>query len=154
MSFKEIINLSKRVAFNYIILKRYEAGISLFGWEVCSVRLNSFGLLGSYLKIKNMECFLIKSLIKFNVLDVESKSFDIRDRKLLLHKREIISFIDFLKTKTHTIVPSKAYWKNNYIKLELCFCIGKKKYDKRMTQKNKEWNLDKLKILKDNSIDY
>lgn len=152
MSFKEIINLSKKISFNYEVLKRYEAGIALFGWEVCSIRLNSCGIISSYLKIKNLQCWLVKSFVKCNALLLDSKVLENRDRKLLLHKKEIDNLVNFLKIKTHTIVPSKVYWKNNFIKLEVCLCVGKKKYDKRLFLKNKEWNLDKAKILKHNII--
>lgn len=148
MSFREIIDLSKKISFNYEIIKRYEVGIVLLGWEICSIRLNSCGIVGSYLKIKNLQCWIIKSFVKCDSALSDSKLLENRDRKLLLHKKEIVSFVNFLKLKTHTIVPSKVYWKNNLIKLEVCLCVGKKKYDKRLVLKNKEWNLDKAKILK------
>lgn len=150
MSVKEIIDLSRKISFNYEILKRYEAGVVLLGWEVGSIRLNSCGIFGSYLKIKNLQCWIIKSFVKCNSTLSDSSILENRDRKLLFHKKEIASFVNFLKIKTHTIVPSKVYWKNNLIKLEVCLCVGKKKYDKRLCLKNKEWNLDKAKILKNN----
>jgi len=151
MFLKDIVNLNRRISFNYDILKKYEVGIVLFGWEIHSIRLHSINIINSYVKIKNFECLLVKSFVK--LCNISFSNFEVlesRDRKLLLHKKEIDNLIGLLKIKSYTLVPSKVYWKNNFIKLEISLCIGKKTYDKRRALKNKEWNLDKSKILKSN----
>jgi len=140
-----IVDLSKKVSFDYIIKNRYECGVVLFGTEVRSVRYNSFNIVGSYVSFKNFESWLIGSSIKTLSL---SNDYERRERKLLFHKKEIRYLFGMLKMKGFTLVPSKVYWKNSFIKVEVSLCIGKKKYDKRLSLKRKEWDLKKMQIIK------
>lgn len=139
-----ITDIKKKISFNFNINKKYEAGIILQKWEIKSIKKNGFNINGSYAKIYNAKCIIINSHItgirnKFNICEFEEK----RSRELLLTKKELIHLNTILNKKDATLVPSKIYWKNNKIKIELLLCYGKKQYDKR--QKIKEQDLIKIK---------
>lgn len=129
---------NKRAKFEYEILDKYEAGIVLTGDEIKSVRLGHLSLVDCYGFIKNGECFLRNSYIK-----QYSNSFDAgrfgdqtrRDRKLLLHKDEILKIKKKLETEHLTLVPTKAYFDGSNLKVEIAVARGKKLYDKRETLK-------------------
>ena len=132
---------NKRARFDYELLDAYEAGIVLSGDEIKSVRLGHLSLVDCYGYIKDGECFLRNSYIK-----EYSNSFDAgrfgdnsrRDRKLLLHKDEIVKIKKKLETEYLTLVPTKAYFVNSNLKVEIAVARGKKLYDKRESLKKKE----------------
>ena len=144
---------NKRARFEYELLDTYEAGIVLTGDEIKSVRLGHLSLVDCYGYIKDGECFLRNSYIK-----EYSNSFDAgrfgdtsrRDRKLLLHKDEIIKIKKKLETEHLTLVPTKAYFEGSNLKVEIAVARGKKLYDKRESLKKREldrklkWKVDKL----------
>ena len=132
---------NKRARFEYEILDTYEAGIVLTGDEIKSVRLGHFSIVDCYGFIKDGECFLRNSYIK-----EYSNSFDAgrfgdtsrRDRKLLLHKDEIVKIKRKIETEKLTIVPTKAYFSGSNVKDEIAIAKGKKFYDKRETLKKRD----------------
>ena len=132
---------NKRARFEYELLDSYEAGIVLTGDEIKSVRLGHLSLVDTYAYIKNDECFLRNSYIK-----EYSNSFDAgrygdtsrRDRKLLLHKDEILKIKKKIETEHLTLVPTKAYFEGSNLKVEICVARGKKLYDKRETIKKRD----------------
>ena len=132
---------NKRARFEYELLETYEAGIVLTGDEIKSVRLGHLSLVDCYGFIKNGECFLRNSYIK-----EYSNSFDAgrfgdssrRDRKLLLHKDEIVKIKRKLETEHLTLVPTKAYFNASNLKVEIAVARGKKLYDKRESLKQKD----------------
>ncbi|MBO5954365.1 MAG: SsrA-binding protein SmpB, partial [Clostridia bacterium] len=119
----------------------FEAGIVLTGDEIKSVRLGHFSIVDTYGFIKDGECFLRNSYIK-----EYSNSFDAgrygdtsrRDRKLLLHKDEILKMKKKLEQDHLTLVPTKAYFSGSNIKVEIAIARGKKLYDKRESLKKKD----------------
>lgn len=137
----KIIAENKRARFEYELLDKYEAGIVLTGDEIKSVRLGHFSIVDTYGYIKNGECFLRNSYIK-----EYSNSFDAgrygdtskRDRKLLLHKDEIIKIKKKLEQEHLTLVPTKAYFSGSNVKVEIAVARGKKLYDKRESLKQKD----------------
>ena len=137
----KLVAENKRARFEYELLETYEAGIVLTGDEIKSVRLGHFSIVDTYGFIKNGECFLRNSYIK-----EYSNSFDAgrmgdltrRDRKLLLHKDEILKMNKKLEQEHLTIVPTKAYFSGSNIKVEIAVARGKKLYDKRESLKKKE----------------
>lgn len=139
----KIVAENKRAKFEYELLETYEAGIVLTGDEIKSVRLGHFSLVDCYGFIKNGECFLRNSYIK-----EYSNSFDAgrfgdttrRDRKLLLHKDEIEKVKKRIEVDKLTIIPTKAYFVNSNLKVEIAVAKGKKLYDKRETLKQKDIN--------------
>lgn len=132
---------NKRARFEYEILDTYEAGIVLTGDEIKSVRLGHLSIVDCYGYIKNEECFLRNSYIK-----EYSNSYDAgrygdssrRDRKLLLHKDEIMKIKKKIETENLTLVPTKAYFTDSNLKVEIAVARGKKLYDKRETLKKKD----------------
>lgn len=132
---------NKRARFEYDILDTYEAGIVLTGDEIKSVRLGHLSIVDCYGYIKNEECFLRNSYIK-----EYSNSYDAgrygdsskRDRKLLLHKDEIMKIKKKIETENLTLVPTKAYFTDSNLKVEIAVARGKKLYDKRETLKKKD----------------
>lgn len=134
---------NRRARFEYELLEKLEAGIVLTGDEIKSVRLGHFSIVDCYGYIKAGECFLRNSYIKeyansFNA----SRGGDTtrRDRKLLLHKKEIEKWHKRIETEHLTIVPTRAYFVDSQLKVELALARGKKLWDKRATIKERELN--------------
>lgn len=133
---------NKKAYYNYQLLERLEAGINLNGAEVKAVRLGNADLKGSFVKIIGSEAYLVNAKI-FPYEYARPEGYNpTRTRKLLLHKKEIIT----LKSKTEgsnlTIVPVSIYTKRNLIKAELALAKGKKKYDKKEAIKKKDVQRD------------
>lgn len=116
---------------NYSIEDTMEAGIVLTGTEIKSIRKGSANLKDSYANIKNGEVYIyglhISPYEQGNIFNKDP----LRDRKLLLNKREINKLLGLIKQKGYTLVPISLYFKNNFVKLELGIGKGKKLYDKR-----------------------
>ena len=144
-----ILCINKKATFKYFLLKKIEAGISLQGWEVKSIKLGHAQISESYITINENEAFLVNSHLK--VLSATSESDKVnsrRARKLLLNRRELISLSNEMKQNGYSIVPTKIYTKNSLIKIEIALAKGKKGHDKRADIKNKEWERNKERILK------
>ena len=139
----ELIANNKKAFHNFFISDCVEAGISLEGCEVKSVRQGGVSILDSYVAIKGGQLYLknayIKPYEKANVFKVKEQ----RDRKLLLHKSEILKFERAIKEKGFSIVPTKLYINDNgLVKVEIGLAKGKKLYDKRQTLKDKQVKRD------------
>lgn len=132
----EIIN--RKASHDYFIKDTYEAGIELFGTEIKSIRLGSANINDAYARIKNGEVFVTNMYIaKYD----EGNRFnhdERRERKLLLHKNEILRIEHNINTNRYTLIPLKLYFKKNKLKVELGVCQGKKLYDKREALKEKD----------------
>ena len=123
---------------NYNIEEKIEAGIVLSGTEIKSIRNGSVNLKDSYAIIKNGEVFVIGMHISpYEMGNIFNKN-PLRDRKLLLNKREISKLIGLTKQKNYSLVPISLYFKNNLVKLELGVGKGKKLYDKRQELAKKD----------------
>lgn len=122
---------NKKAYHDYFVDETYEAGISLFGTEVKSVREGRVNLKDSYISVKTGEAFLIGTHIspyeKGNIFNKDP----LRQRKLLLHKREINKLIGLTQQQGYTLIPLKMYFKGSYVKVLIGLCRGKKNYDKR-----------------------
>jgi SsrA-binding protein len=131
---------NKKAYFNYKILEKFEAGISLVGQEVKSIKLGHVNLAGSYVVIdKNSEVFWIGAKIPpYQPNNAPSDYNPERSRKLLLKKREIEYLIGKSKQRGLTLIPLKVYTKNAKIKLEFGLAQGKKEFDKREKIKKRE----------------
>lgn len=131
--------LNKRAFFDYEISDKFEAGIRLLGHEVKAVRLGHADLTGSFVKIIGSEAYLINAKIFPYQYAVGLEDYDERrSRKLLLHKKEIISLKSKMEGSNLNIVPISLYTAKKFIKLELALGKGKKKYDKKETIKRKD----------------
>ena len=136
----KIIAQNKKAWHDYFVDEKYEAGIALFGTEVKSIRAGAVNLKDSYCSVKNGELFMIGAHIspyeKGNIFNREPR----RDRKLLMHKREIMKINGMLTQKGYTLIPLSLYFSGKNVKVELGLCRGKKLYDKRDSIAAKEVN--------------
>jgi len=129
---------NKRAFFDYQILERFETGINLYGAEVKAIRLGHADLTGAHVRIMGSEAYLINAKI-FPYQYSRPEGYDeVRTRKLLLHKKEIIA----LKSKTEgqnlALVPLSMYTTKSFIKVEIALGKGKKQYDKKESIKKKD----------------
>ena len=143
----EIIN--RKAKFNYFIEENIECGIELFGSEVKSLREGSCNIKDSYAIIRNNEIFIINMFIKkyktTNLFNID----ETRQRKLLLHKKEILKLKDRIEKEGYTLVPLKIYFTRNKAKVLLGLGKGKKNYDKRNTIKERETKIKMERELKE-----
>ena len=125
--------------------------LSLLGWEVKSLRQGKVQFNESYVFIRNHEAELIGTHIT-PLLSASShvNTEPMRPRKLLLHRKELAKLIGSIERKGLTIVPRKLYWKAGKIKLLMSLAKGKNVHDKRQTEKDRDWNRDKSRLLKAN----
>ena len=125
---------SNRAAYhNYFILESVEAGIQLVGTEIKSLREGGANLREGYVRFGGGEAYLVNVHISPYARGQSSNHESKRERKLLLHKAEIIRLGITLKQKGLTLVPLRLYWKGNRVKLEIRLAKGKRQYDKRET---------------------
>jgi len=144
-----ILCTNKKATFKYFLLKKFEAGLSLYGWEVKSIKLGHAQISESYITISNNEAYLVNSHLKvLSNISEGDKLNSKRSRKLLLNRRELINLSNEVKQNGYSIVPTKMYAKNSLIKLEIALAKGKKSHDKRADIKDKEWARNKDRILK------
>lgn len=143
------IALNKKARHEYHLHERFEAGISLLGWEVKSLRQGRVQFTESYVMLRNGEAYLVGAHI--SALPSASTHVDtnpIRERKLLLHARELNTLVGAVERKGFTLVPVALYWKNGKVKLEIALAVGKKQHDKRAADKEKDWSRQKQRILR------
>jgi SsrA-binding protein len=145
----KILAENKKAYYNYQILEKFEAGISLIGQEVKSIKSGRINLAGSYVVLKNSEIFLIGANIPpYQPKNVPPDYNPERSRKLLLKRTEIKSLIGKVKQKGLTLVPLRVYTKRGKIKLEFGVAKGKQKVDKRELIKKREFEREKERFLK------
>ena len=146
-----VIAQNKRASFDYHLLDTFEAGVALSGWEVKSLRMGKADLADSYVIMKNGEAFLLGAHI--TPLDTVSTHYvtdPTRTRKLLLHKKELAKILVALSQKGQTCVCTQLYWKGHLVKARIALASGKKAHDKRGSEKDKDWNRQKARIVRDN----
>jgi SsrA-binding protein len=141
---------NRKIYFNYEILEKYEAGIELLGVEVKSVRSGKMSLEGAFIVVRGGEIFLINANIPpYQPNNVPQDYDPLRNKKLLLTKKEITTLAGSEKNKSLTIVPISVYNKNRKIKVEIAVVRGKKKHDKRETIKKRETDREIRREYKD-----
>ncbi len=143
------IALNKKSRHDFLLGERFEAGLQLEGWEVKSLRENRVQMKDSYVMIMKGEAFLVGCLITpLKTSSTHIKPDPTRLRKLLLHRQELNKLIGAVERKGFTIVPTAMYWKHNRAKLEVSLAKGKQEHDKRATEKTRDWQRDKQRIMK------
>lgn len=144
------IAANRKAYHDYFVDQKYEAGISLVGTEVKSLRAGQVNLKDSYCTIKDGEIFVngvhISPYEKGNIFNTDPR----RVRKLLMHKREILKLFSLVSQKGYTLVPLSLYFKDSKVKVEIGLCRGKKLYDKRDAEAEKQANRDSERIRKTN----
>ena len=139
----KIICLNRKASFNYFFLDLLEAGIVLKGSEIKSIREGKVNIADSYAAEKDGELFLVNSHIASYKQASYSDHNPMDERKLLLNKKEINKLIGKIQRDGLTIVPTKMYFKKGKAKIEIAIAKGKKKFDKRATKKNRDWDRDR-----------
>ena len=143
------IILNKKARFDFFIEERYEAGIALEGWEVKSLRAGRTQIQDSYILLKDGEAYLFGALITpLPTASTHIHPDPQRTRKLLMHRREINKLIGHVERKGYTVIPTAMYWKKGKVKLEIGLAKGKQDHDKRQTEKDRDWQREKQRILK------
>ncbi len=145
------IALNKRASHDYLLEERFEAGLVLEGWEVKSVRSGKVQLVDSYVLLRNGEAWLLGA----NIAPLTSAATHVvadpqRTRKLLLHAKELAKLFTATRQKGYTCIATAMYWKKNRVKCEIALGKGKKQYDKRATQRDRDWDRQKQRLLKHN----
>ena len=138
---------NKRARLDYFIEEKFEAGLSLQGWEVKSLRAGRMTLTESYILFKNGEAYLfgaqIQPLLSASTHVVPEAT---RTRKLLLNRNEIAKLLGAVNQKGFSCVPLACYWKGPLVKLEIALVKGKQLHDKRATEKDRDWQRDKARL--------
>lgn len=143
------IILNKKARFDFFIEERYEAGIALEGWEVKSLRAGRTQIQDSYILLKDGEAYLFGALITpLPTASTHIHPDPQRTRKLLMHRREINKLIGHVERKGYTVIPTAMYWKKGKVKLEIGLAKGKQAHDKRQTEKDRDWQREKQRIMK------
>jgi len=145
----KVVAENRKARFNYYIEDTFEAGIQLVGTEVKSLRGGKSSIAESYAEVKGGELFLVNAYIpeylQANQFNHETK----RPRRLLLHKRQINRLMGAIERQGMTVVPLKVYFnERGRAKVEIALAKGKQLHDKRQSEKEKDWNREKGRLLK------
>ncbi len=140
---------NRKARFDYFIEERFEAGLALQGWEVKSMRAGKAQLSEAYVTLRNGEGVLLGS----HITPLMSASTHVqadpsRTRKLLLHRRELDRLTGLIERRGYTLVPLELYWKAGKAKLAVGLARGKKQHDKRATEKDRDWQMQKSRTMK------
>ena len=143
----QIIAANKKVFYDYLIGDRFEAGLVLTGPEVKSLRINTGSI------EKDGELWLTNCHIKKYSSSIDVENSTTRERKILVKKKELNKIIDASRREGMTVVPIKLYFNDKgLVKLTIALAKGKKKHDKRASIKDKEWVINKQRLIKNRSL--
>ena len=142
------ISDNRKARFNFEITDKYEAGLSLLGWETKSIRENKAQIAEAYVLLKDGEAWLIGCYIN-PLKNINEEMDPTRSRKLLLNKKELAEIFRSTQQKGQTCIPTKLFWKKDLIKCEIALAVGKKSHDKRNTIKSRDWDRQKAQELRD-----
>ena len=140
---------NRRARFDYHIEERHEAGIVLTGWEIKAIRAGQVQLTDGYVVIRDGELYLIGCRI--NALRSASTHVHPepdRTKKLLMHKAEIRRLVGKVEQKGFTLVPLNLHFKGGLVKVELALAKGKAQHDKRETEKKRDWEREKGRLMR------
>lgn len=145
------ITLNRKALHDYFIEQRFEGGLVLQGWEVKSLREGKAQLKDSYVIMRNGEAWLLNAHISpLSTVSTHITPAPERSRKLLLHAHELSFLAGAIQRQGYTLIPLSLYWKNNRAKIEFGLAKGKKMHDKRETEKTRDWQREKQRIMKKN----
>lgn len=136
----KILTINKTISLNFEVLDKFEVGIRLLGWEVKSIKNQQVSIKSAYVKLDSTGVYLVKCTVKPYKFASNIKNEDtVRDRHLLLNKKEIRKLREAIKTPGLAVVPAKIYENNRrLIKVEIAIVKGRKKFDKRQKLKEKD----------------
>ncbi|SEL44514.1 SsrA-binding protein [Atopomonas hussainii] len=142
------IALNKKAKHDYFIEQTFEAGIALSGWEVKSLRAGKAQLVDSYVLLKDGEAWLMGAHITpLPQASTHVIADPIRTRKLLLHKNELGKLFGGVQQKGYACVCTALYWKQHLVKCEIALAKGKKEFDKRQVEKDRDWAREKQRAM-------
>lgn len=151
---RKIVAQNKKAYHDYFVDEKYEAGVELFGTEVKSIRAGTVNLKDSYCTVRNGELFALGIHIspyeKGNIFNREP----LREKRLLMHKKEILKLFNLVGQKGYTLVPLSIYFSGSKVKVEVGLCRGKKLYDKREALAEKQANREIDRRMRDNDRRY
>lgn len=143
------IALNRAATHDYFIEERFEAGLVLEGWEVKSLRAGRAQLKESYVILKDGEAWLFGAHVSpLPSASTHVSPDPVRTRKLLMHRQELSRLIGHVERKGYTLIPLALYWKKGRAKLEIGLAKGKKQHDKRAAEKDKDWQREKQRVMK------
>lgn len=143
------IAVNKRARFEYHVEERIEAGLALDGWEVKALREGRVQFADSYVLLKDNEAWLFGCQINpLPTVSTHVTPDPTRTRKLLLHRGEIDRLVGAVDRKGYTVIPTAMYWSRGRAKVEIGLAKGKREHDKRRTQKDRDWERQKSRIMK------
>jgi len=144
-----LIAENRKARYDFSIEESYEAGMSLLGWEVKSLRAGRAQIKEAYCFIKDGEAYLYGAhMSRLNTASTHVIPEPTRTRKLLLNKSELSRLIGAVERRGYTLIPLELYWKNNRVKLRIGLAKGKKDHDKRETSKDRDWQREKSRLMK------
>jgi len=140
---------NRKARFDFFIEDRLEAGLALMGWEVKSMRAGKAQLVDAYVIMREGEAWLLGSQVTpLNTASTHVNTDPKRIRKLLLNRREIDRLTGLVERKGYTLVALELYWSKNRVKVAIGLAKGKKQHDKRASEKDRDWQRDRARILK------
>jgi SsrA-binding protein len=143
---------NKKAQHDYSIEERYEAGIALEGWEVKSIRANQATLNEAYVVVRSGELYLLNAHISpLSTTSTHVKADPTRTRKLLLHAAEIRKLIGKVERAGYSLVPLNMHYSKGRVKLDVGLAKGKRQFEKRADQADKDWKREQSRLLKQRS---
>ncbi len=143
------IALNKKARHNYTLSEKFEAGMSLQGWEIKSIRSGKVNISDCYVHIKDREAYLVGAEIQpLNAASSHVVCEPTRPRKLLLNRRELDKLIGAVERNGLSLIATAMYWKQCWVKLEFYLGKGKKDHDKRADIKDREWKVEQGRMMK------
>ncbi len=141
---------NRKAYHDYFVEEKFEAGLALEGWEVKAVRAGRAQLKEAYVIVKNGEIFLIGAhMMPLPTASTHIHPDPTRTRKLLMHRAEIGRLVGKVERAGYTLMPLDLHFNRGRIKLEIGLAKGKKQYDKREAEKERDWNREKQRLLRD-----
>ncbi len=145
---------NKKARHNYTLSDKFEAGMSLQGWEIKSIRSGKVNISDCYVHIKNGEAYLLGAeIMPLNAASSHVVCDPNRDRKLLLNRRELEQVSAYVERDGYSLIATAMYWKACWVKLEFFLGKGKKDHDKRADIKDREWAVDKSRLMKNKNLE-
>jgi len=144
------ITENKKAFHDYFIEEKLEAGLVLEGWEVKSIRAGRVQIKEAYVIVKDGEVWLLGCHISpLTTASTHIKPDPVRTRKLLLHEREIAKLIGKVERAGYALVPLNMHFAKGRVKIEIGLAKGKKQFDKREAEKNRDWDREKARLMRD-----
>ncbi len=140
---------NKKAFHDYFIEEKFEAGVSLQGWEVKAIRAGRANIKESYVVVRDGEVFIFgMHITPLSAASTHISTDPIRTRKLLLHAKQISKLIGLVERAGYTLMPLDLHFLNGRIKIEIGLAKGKKQHDKREVEKERDWEREKARMMR------